>query len=277
VEIPVLGLGTAPAGHRPERDAVTFFRRCIDSGVTHLDTGPLVGGYGNAQVYLGRALAGRRDGLFLATRCSEPDGEAALRQLKQSLADLGTDQVDLVYAQSLGTDRMSPETMFGPNGVCRALEKARRDGLTRFLGLSGHNRPDRFLHALEAWDFEVMMTPASLVSRHVYDFEGVVWPRAREKGVALLAMKVFCGVAEGKTRPKGAHLPDDLKEAGLRYALGLPGVSGVALGMHDESELRVALRWVSGYAPLRVEELEALDRPTRELAGRWGELYGPRG
>jgi len=277
VEIPVLGLGTAPAGHRPERDAVAFFRRCIDSGVTHLDTGPLVGGYGNAQVYLGRALAGRRDGLFLATRCSEPDGEAALRQLKQSLADLGTDQVDLVYAQSLGTDRMSPETMFGPNGVCRALEKARRDGLTRFLGLSGHNRPDRFLHALEAWDFEVMMTPASLVSRHVYDFEGVVWPRAREKGVALLAMKVFCGVAEGKTRPKGAHLPDDLKEAGLRYALGLPGVSGVALGMHDESELRVALRWVSGYAPLRVEELEALDRPTRELAGRWGELYGPRG
>jgi aryl-alcohol dehydrogenase-like predicted oxidoreductase len=276
VELPVLGLGTAPAGHRPQAAAVAFFRHCIDSGVTHLDTGPLAGGYGNAQAYLGQALRERRDGVFVATRCTEPDGEKALRQLKQSLAELGIDRADLVYAQSLGTDRMDPDRLFAADGACKALEKARRDGLTRFLGISGHNRPARFVQALEAWDFDVMMTPASLVSRHVYNFEEQVWPRAREKGVALMAMKVFCGVADSKTRPKGAHLPDELKEAGLRYALGLPGASGVSLGMHDEEELRQALGWLASYAPLAVEELRELEQPTRDLAARWGELYGPR-
>jgi len=121
VELPVLGLGTAPAGHIPEREAVAFYHRCLDAGVTHLDTGPQSGGYGNAQVYLGHVLAARRDEVFIATRCNEPDGETALRQLRQNLADLRIEQADLVYAQSLGGERMAPERIFAPGGVCAAL------------------------------------------------------------------------------------------------------------------------------------------------------------
>ena len=57
----------------------------------------------------------------------------------------------------------------------------------RFVGVSGHNRPGRFLQALEEWDPDVMMTAVSLVSRHIYDFEGKVWPKAAKKGVGLVA------------------------------------------------------------------------------------------
>src|SRR6185295_19710918 len=85
VEVPVLGLGTAPSGHRPEKEAVAFYGRCLDEGVTHLDTGPQCGGYGNAQIYLGQVLEERRREVFLATRCCEADGEMALKQLQQNL------------------------------------------------------------------------------------------------------------------------------------------------------------------------------------------------
>src|SRR5688500_11584757 len=122
-----------------------------------------MGGYGNAQLYLGQVLPERRGELFVATRCSEPDGETAMRQLKQNLAELRIERADLVYVQSVGHDRMGIETILSPAGVCRALEKARREGLTRFIGISGHNRPDRFVRVMEAWDFDVMMTPASVV------------------------------------------------------------------------------------------------------------------
>lgn len=276
IQIPVLGLGTAPSGHRPETDAVAFYRRCLDAGVTHLDTGPAVGGFGKAQSYLGQVLPERRQEVFLATRCCEPDGEAALRQLKQNLADLRIEQADLVYVQSLGDDKMAPERIFAANGACKALEKARRDGLTRFLGVSGHHRPWRFLKALEEWDFDVMLNAVNLVSRHIYDFEGQVWPAAAAKGIGLLAMKVFGGVRDSAKSAKGAHLPDDLKPAGLRYALGLPGVSGAIVGLHDDEELRQALAWVRSWAPLTAEEQASLEAPTRDLAGQWGELYGPR-
>jgi predicted aldo/keto reductase-like oxidoreductase len=177
--------------------------------------------------------------------------------------------------QSLGDDKMAPERIFAAGGVCQALEKARRDGLTRWLGVSGHHRPARFLKALEEWDFDVMMNAVSLVSRHIYDFEGQVWPAAASRGIGLLAMKVFGGVKDSKMSAKGANLPDDLKPAGLRYALGLPGVSGVVLGMHDEEELRQNLAWVRSMTALTAAELTSLETPALDLAGQWGELYGP--
>lgn len=275
VKVPVLGLGTAPSGHRPEKEAVAFYRQCIDAGVTHLDTGPECGGFGNAQIYLGHVLKERRQEVFIATRCCEPDGEQALKQLQRSLADLQIDQADLVYAQSIGDDRMAPEKIFVADGVCKALEKARRDGLTRWLGVSGHNRPWRFLKAMEEWGFDVMMTAVSLVSRHIYNFEEQVWPAAANHGIGLLGMKVFGGVKESAKSAKGAHLPDDLKQEGLRYALGLPRVSGIVLGMIDEEELRQTLAWVRAWKPLTAEELAALEQPTRALADQWGEVYGP--
>ncbi|HEV7670285.1 MAG TPA: aldo/keto reductase [Thermoanaerobaculia bacterium] len=276
VRLPILGLGTAPAGHRPEREAVAFFHRCLDLGVTHLDTGPALGGFGQAQKYLGQVLAGRRDEVFIATRCCVPDGDAALAQLRDNLADLRIEQADLVYVQSLGNDEMTPERIYAATGVCRALERAKADGLTRFLGVSGHHRPGRFLEALQNWDFDVMLTAANLVTRHSYEFERTVWPEAARRGVALLAMKVYCGVKDGKTSAKGAALPEALQPAGLRYALGLPGATGVVLGMVDEDELQQNLERARGFSPLTGEELAALEAPTEKLAEEWGEIYGPR-
>src|SRR5258707_216318 len=166
--VPILGLGTAPAGYRPAKEAVAFYHRCIDSGLTYIDTAPEFAGYGKAQVYLGHVLKERRKEVFLVTKCLEPDGEKALKLLKKNLAELQVEQADLVYAHSIGDDKMAPEKIYTDNGVCKALEKARRDGLTRFVGVSGHNRPGRFLTALRERDFDVQMNAVSLVARHIY-------------------------------------------------------------------------------------------------------------
>ncbi len=275
VKVPILGLGTAPAGYRKEKEAVAFYHRCIDSGVTYIDTAPEFADYGKAQVYLGHLLKERRKEVFLVTKCYEPNGDKALELLKKNLAELQVEQADLVYAHSIGDDKMTPEKIYAADGVCKALEKARRDGLTRFIGVSGHNRPGRFLKALEEWDFEVMMNAVSLVARHIYNFEEKVWPVAAKKGVGLAAMKVFGGAKGAGDKPKYAQLPDELKQAAVRYALGLPQVSVVVLGMHNDEELKQNLSWAKASKPLTAEELAALDKPTRELAGQWKAPYGP--
>jgi aryl-alcohol dehydrogenase-like predicted oxidoreductase len=275
VKVPAAGLGTAPAGFRPEKEAVAFFHQCIDAGLTYLDTAPEFAGYGKAQVYLGQVLKERRKEVFLVTKCHEPDGEKALALLKKNLAELQTDHADLVYAHSIGDDKMTPEKIYAGDGVCKALSKAKKDGLTRFVGVSGHNRPARFLKALEEWDFDVMMNAVSLVARHVYNFEETVWPAAAKKGVALAAMKVFGGAPGGEKKPKGARLPDDFLRSALRYALGLPQVSVAVVGIHDNEELKQNLEWLRDYKPLTAEELAALDKPSRELAGQWKAVYGP--
>jgi aryl-alcohol dehydrogenase-like predicted oxidoreductase len=271
VKVPILGLGTAPAGYRKEKEAVAFYNRCIDSGLTYLDTAPEFAGYGKAQVFLGQVLKERRKEVFLVTKCYEPDGEKALKLLKKNLKELQVDQADLVYAHSIGSDLMAPAKIHAKDGVCKALEKARKDGLTRFVGVSGHNRPGWFLRALKEWDFDVMMNAVSLVARHIYDFESKVWPVAAKKDVGLVAMKVFGG---GIKAGKGARLPEDLRQSAVRYALGLPGISVVILGIYDDAELKQNLAWVRNYKPLTAAELRKLDKPTRDLAAKWGNVYG---
>jgi aryl-alcohol dehydrogenase-like predicted oxidoreductase len=272
VEVPAIGLGTAPVGQRTREEAIRFYHDCIDAGVTYLDTAPEFAGYYKAQEYLGPVLKERRDEVFIVTKCWEPDGEKALALLKKNLKELQIERADLVYAHSIGADNMAPDKIHAKDGVCAALDRAKRDGLTRFVGVSGHNRPAWFLEAMDRWDYDVMMNAVSLVSRHIYDFEGKVWPKAREKGIGLAAMKVFGGGAgQG---PKGARLPGELRPQALRYALGLPGASVVVVGMHDRDELAENLAIVREAKPLGNEELAALEPRTKELAKAWGEVYG---
>ena len=270
VPVPTLGLGTSPAGKLPAADAAALFYAALDAGVTYLDTAPELGGYGLAQRHLAPVLKDRRAEAFVVTKCFEPDGDKALALLRSNLSELGIDRADLVYAHSIGADPMPPDVVFGPAGVCRALDKAKRDGLTRFVGVSGHNRPARFLRALAEWDFDVMMTAAGLVAQHTYDFEGRVWPAAAAKGVGIAAMKVFGGTIGDGT----ARLPAELRPAALRHALGLPGVHVVVVGMKSVAELRQVLRWAAA-GPLTPAERAALDGPSRELAAAWGPVHGP--
>jgi aryl-alcohol dehydrogenase-like predicted oxidoreductase len=274
VKVPLIGLGTAPAGFRKEKEAVAFYNRCIDVGLTYLDSAPESGGYGKAQKYLGEVLKTRRKEVFVITKCHEPDGEKALKVLKQSLAELQIERADLVYAHSIGADKMDPKAIYAKTGVCKALDKAKKDGLTRFVGVSGHNRPGRFLLALKEWKFDVMMNAVSIVSRHIYDFESKVWPEAAKKKVALAAMKVFGGAAKSGVA-KGSRVPDDLKQTALRYALGLPQVSVVVVGIHDDQELKQNLAWLKAYKPLTDRERDKLERETKALAAKWGDVYGP--
>jgi predicted aldo/keto reductase-like oxidoreductase len=101
-----------------------------------------------------------------------------------------------------------------------------------------------------------------------------VWPAAARQGMGLAAMKVFGGSTAGAKKPQESRLPDDLKPAGLRYALGLPQVSVVVVGMNTIDEPKQNLAWVRAFQPLSPEELKVLDATTKTLEARWGQAYG---
>ncbi len=275
VRVPILGVGTAPAGYRTRKEAAAFFAECLDRGAYYLDTAPEFAGYGLAQRALGDVLASRRKEAFVVTKCWEPDGEKALALLKQNLRELQTDYADVVYAHSIGSDKMDLKTVMGRHGVMRALAKAQRDGLVRFVGISGHNRPAKFLTVLREFEVQVMMNAVSFVSRHIYDFETQVWPEAHKRGVALVAMKVFGGMAGGSKKPKGGRLTGDDAHWAFRYAQSLPHVATVVIGMHDSDELRQNIGWARHFRPLTDEEQKQLLERGRTLARQWGPIYGP--
>jgi predicted aldo/keto reductase-like oxidoreductase len=271
VRVPILAMGTAPAGTRAaDKEAIALFHAAIDQGVNYMDTAPDFAGYGRAQVQLGHVLKERRKEVFLVTKTFTPDGDEARRLLERNLKELQTDHADLVYVHSLGDDKMDPKKSLGPDGTLRSLLKAREEGLTRFVGLSGHSRPMRFVEALREHDVDVIMNAVNFVDRHTYDFERKVWPVAAQKKVGLVAMKVF-----GGQRGQRCYMPQEHVPMALRYALSLPNVATAVIGMATKEELQQNLKWARAFQPLTAEERAKLEKLGREMAAGWGAHFGP--
>ena len=113
--------------------------------------------------------------------------------LRANLKELGVDQVDLAYTHSIGHTVYDFDQLVGDKGPMASLERAKKDELTRFIGITGHNRPEKFARVLGRRNIDAMMNAVNIVDRHTYSFETLVWPTARKQNIGLVAMKVFGG------------------------------------------------------------------------------------
>jgi uncharacterized protein len=276
VRVSVLGFGTASCGIRRDiKNGVALYEEALNAGINYFDTAPSETGYGRAQEQLRHFLRGRRKEIFLVTKCHTADGDAARRMLDANLKELGTDYADLVHVHSLGD--LDPDRVIGKNGALSALTRAKEEGRTRFVGVSGHSRPSRFRKVLSSeWSdrIDVLMLAVNFADRNTYDFESRVWPLAAQKNVGLIAMKVFGGANWGSKTMSNSMMPDAHHDAAFRYALSLPQISLAVIGMATSEELQQNLARARRFSPLTEAERHELEGPGRALARRWGAHYG---
>src|SRR5207253_6405264 len=105
LEVSVTGLGCNNFGGRiDEAASVAVIDAALDAGVTFFDTADVYGNAGGSESIIGRALAGRRDGVVLATKFGKPMGDGGKRRgsrgyvraaLEAALGRLQTDVIDL--------------------------------------------------------------------------------------------------------------------------------------------------------------------------------------
>ena len=277
VTLPILGFGTAPTGLRLNtRDAVRLYETAFREGITYFDTAPEFAGYGKAQSQLSHLLKQVRPQIFLVTKCYEPDGERALKLLESNLRELGTKYADLVFVHSVGADKMDPRIVFSKHGTYAALMKAKSLGLTRFVGLSGHSRPSRFLQALRQFDIDVLLNAVNFVDRHTYNFEEQVWPAAAQANIGLIAMKVFGGAQDPPPNTLShSQMPVEYHDMAFRYALSQPQVCCAIIGMATHRELEENLGRARMFKPLSVGEARRLHDAGALLARQWTDHLGP--
>ncbi len=273
VQVPILGLGTVALGNlKDEKAARALVHKAIDLGVTYIDTAPPrtriapFTGYGQAQRYLKPLLRERRKEVFIATKCLETAGDKTIDLLKKNLDELGIDQVDLAYTHSIGHALYDFDALVADNGPMAALEKAKKDGLTRFVGVTGHNRPEKFAQVIARRNIDVMMNAVNIVDRHTYAFENVVWPLARKKNIGLAAMKVFGGAI----MVSPCKMPEEMRQASFRFAQSVPGVVLTVIGMGTDKELEQNIEWAKTFKLMTTEEAEELKQKTVVLAKKWG-------
>ena len=271
--IAILG-GAAFSRCRPEEAAVAF-AAAMDAGVNHLDIAPQ---YGEAQRNVGPLLtADVRSRLFVACKTlrKHPDGVRA--QLEESLSLLQSDRFDLYQLHAV-TDL---DELDARAGAAEAILQARDEGLTRFVGVTGHNltTPAAQAEALRRYDLDTVMFP---VYPRVWadpdyrrDAEALL-QLCEERDVGVMAIKAAAArpwtVPPGERHATTWYEPqttDAGVRAGVGFALSTPGVHAFCTP-GDLGVLRLALDAAAGF-----EELDTTAREQAMAASRSEDVIFP--
>ena len=251
--VSILGLGGYHLGSIGSvREAIRLVHAAIDAGVTFLDNAWEYHEH-ESETRMGRAIAGRRDQVFLMTKvCTHGrDGKVAMRQLEDSLRRLKTDRLDLwqIHECAYYTD---PDLHFARGGVVEALDRARRQGKVRYVGFTGHKDPEIHLRMLShGYPFDACQLPLNVFDATFRSFEQQVLPELLRQRIAPIGMKSLCGHGEA-TGKRVIPVAD-----ALRYAMSLPVATTVS-GIDSMKVLKQNVRIASDFTPMSATQMERL-------------------
>jgi hypothetical protein len=170
--------------------AVPIINRALDLGVNYLDTSSIYGGPPRwSEQYVGEVMKTRRDEAFLATKTKERTREGSMRMIDKSLELLHTDHVDLWQLHDIGTMK-DIHAIFAPGGAMEALIEMQQQKVVRYLGVTGHYRPDALVEALHRHDFDCILMALNAADPHHFTFQDELLPMAVEKQMGIIGMKI---------------------------------------------------------------------------------------
>ena len=276
MQVSVLGFGGLQIDGATLAEVEQLLGSALDAGINVLDTAEC---YGNSEDLIGRAMASRRDDYFLFTKCGHTDGDdlpdypdwdprLLAASIERSLRRLRTDHVDLLQLHSCSLD------ILRRGEVIQVLEKAKREGKTRYIGYSGDNEDARY--AIHTGAFDTLQTSVSIADQQEIDF---TLPAARERGMGIIAKRPIAeAVWLKETLEKNDYaypywerlqtLKYDFLGSGsatsiataLRFTVSVPGVDVAILGTASAEHMRqnIAMLTAGNLSPDEFNAIRAL-------------------
>jgi len=283
-----LGIGDLADRAVPLDECVATARRAMDAGLNVIDTAP---GYedGYSEAIVGRAVRGRRDGMFVIDKVDHPLQPVA-PQVEASLRRMGLEMADAFVFHAV-SELAVWEQLSSPGGGMEQLDDERRSGKLRFRGISSHH-PDVLREAILSGLCDVVMFAVGPHCDPRYVEE--ILPLARSRRVGTVCFKTFgsgklLGDTVGygrplKTRPFSKFrlrsliargkplLPHLAPDECVRYTLTCdPDVA--LLGLSFPNEQDVAFEAAARFTPLAPQEMADIRRRAAEAVRQKGPCW----
>ena len=281
-KVGVFSLGGQAALEKANNEAAAapIIERALDLGVNYIDTSSIYGGPERwSEQYVGKVMKHRRSDAFLATKTKERTREGSMRMLETSLKLLQTDHIDLWQLHDIGTMTDINE-IFAKGGAMEALLEARDQKIVRYLGITGHYRPESLMEAIHRHPFDAILMAVNAADPHHYSFSEQLLPLAVEKQMGIIGMKVPARgrllsswtpqpIEQQKHMWEGmviAPTPGtlDMRQA-LYYTLSLP-VSTVIIGCDSIAQLEQNVQLAREFTPFNQQQMAALTEKAQPVA-----------
>ena len=263
VSILAMGGGSRFMKFEDEDKAIVAVQRALDLGITYIDTSDDYGKNHLSEQRIGKAIKGRRSGLFLATKLSDRDPAKSASIVEASLKALQVDQLDLIHIHSL-KDPEDLEKIEAKGGVLDQLMKLRDQKMTRFIGITSHAHPEALKMAIERHDFDCTQMALNAAQVAMQNgkggmvpnpemkpsFETTTLPVANRKKVGVIAMKVYA---------QDALWNQAAAQKLMYYSLSLP-VTAVVIGMPKMEHIDDNVRLAKAFKPLPKSEMRQLSQ-----------------
>jgi len=243
-----LGFGGIPIQRLSEEDAITVVRKCVELGITFLDT---ANAYTTSEERIGKAIAGKRQEFIIATKSGARDRENIEKHLNLSLEHLQTDYIDLYQFHGVSTFEHL-KTVMDPKGPRAVVEDAKKAGKIRHIGITSHSM-DVAKEAVKTDQFETLMFPFNFITCEPAE---ELLPLCREHDVGFIDMK-----------PMGGGMLDNATVA-FKYLLQFPDIVYIP-GIEQTWEIEEIAGIVQGSGQMTPEEEAEMQRLCEELGTRF--------
>jgi aryl-alcohol dehydrogenase-like predicted oxidoreductase len=281
-KVGIFSLGGQAAIERPNNFDVTvpLINRALDLGVNYIDTSSIYGGPERwSEQYVGQVMKTRRGEAFLATKTKERTREGSLRMIEKSLKLLNTDHVDLWQLHDVGMQQ-DVDAIFAKGGAMEALVEMQQQGVVRYLGVTGHYRPDALIEAVNRHPFDTILMSLNPADVHLHSFQEKLLPLVVEKQMGIIGMKVPSrGRLLSSWTPPSVEAQKHMWEGSaiatrpgvmtmadaMNYALTHP-VSTIIVGCDNIAQLEQNVSIAREFTPLSSAQMAALNEAAGPVA-----------
>src|SRR5499427_1282844 len=278
----IFSLGGRAAMENPDNAAIAvpIIEKALDLGVNYIDTSSIYGGPKRwSEQYIGEVMRKRRSQAFLASKTIQRTKAGSLEMLETSLKLLNTDYLDLWQLHDIGSDN-EVQQIFAKGGAMEALLQAKDQKMVRFLGITGHFRPEPLIDCIQRYPFDCILMAVNAADPHHYSFSQELLPLAVEKQMGIIGMKVPARgrilsswtpppIEQQKHMWEGMVLAPtpgtlDMRQA-MYYSLSLP-VSTVIIGCDSVTQLEQNVQLAREFTPLNQQQMAALSEKAQPVA-----------
>ncbi len=249
VRIPRIAVGCGSRFMAAEPEAgLEMLEYALDQGLYYWDT---ANSYNHrernetSEERLGKILKSRRKEVFLGTKLGSREPDEMKRQFEASLKRLQTDHVDILNIHAIRT--LEDAQNLAP--LVKILEDYKRQGMTRFIGFTGHDTAEGMAYVAGNYGLDFMLCALNHYKPGEQPFEGDVHPVAAKNGLGIMVMKVI--------RPREtveSVTPQQL----IRYALSLPHPHGAVIAMSDLEVMKANVALLRSFSPMSEEEMDGM-------------------